>query len=48
MMAFCEEENIKLKESKFVISQVLEFGGCRISREILGEKETTLVSRNGG
>ena len=32
---FCQEKNIKLKPSKFVISTEVEFGGCIISRETM-------------
>ena len=36
-LGFCKEKNIKLKPSKFLISTEVEFGGCIISRETLGE-----------
>ena len=35
---FYEEKSIKLKGSKLIISQVVEFGRCRISRKMLGAK----------
>ena len=36
-LSFCKEKNIKLKPSKFMINTEVEFGGCIISRETLGE-----------
>merc|ERR1711888_164511 len=36
-LEFCQEKNIKLKPSKFVISTEVEFGGCIISRQTMGE-----------
>ena len=35
---FCKAKNIKLKPSKFFISNCIEFGGCRISAERLKDK----------
>ena len=37
--AFCLRKNIKLKGSKFCISQEVEFAGVRISSEELGHKD---------
>ena len=36
-LGFCQEKNIKLKPSKFMISTEVEFGGCIISRETMGD-----------
>ena len=36
-LGFCQEKNIKLKPSKFLVSTEVEFGGCIISRETLGD-----------
>ena len=36
-MEFCRKKNIKLKSSKFRVASVVEFGGCIVSRETLGD-----------
>ena len=36
-LEFCKEKNIKLKPSKFRVASSVEFGGCIVSRETLGE-----------
>ena len=41
---FCLRKNIKLKGSKFVISQEVEFSGVRISSEELNRKDCVFIS----
>ena len=36
-LEFCKKKNIKLKSSKFWMASVVEFGGCIVSRETLGD-----------
>ena len=40
---FCLRKNIKLKGSKFCISEHVEFGGVRISRAELGHKDCVFI-----
>ena len=36
-LEFCRHKNIKLKSSKFRVASNVEFGGCIVSRESLGD-----------
>ena len=39
--SFCASRNIKLKGSKFCVSEHMEFGGCRVLRSELGKRTTS-------
>ena len=47
-LSFCKAKNLKLKTSKFVISESVEFAGATLNAELVrGEQVVNILPKNG-